>query len=195
MTLDTLHDLLVSQLRDLHAAERQVLLIWPQLAQEATSPALRLAIADHRQETTLQVARLVEALDLLGEGPDGPRSRGMEGLLVETLTLISAKGHAAVVDAAILAGCLQVEGYELVGYGTAIELADTLGLDQVVDLLSRTLVEEDAARRRLEMIARTEIHPAAGAAVVRVGPVDDGAIPITSAPSRRRARRASNQGT
>lgn len=195
MALDTLHDLLIAQLRDLHAAERQVLLIWPQLAQEATSPALRMAIADHRHETSLQVARLIEALDLLGELPDGPRSRGMEGLMVETLTLISAKGHPAVVDAAILAGCLRVEGYELVGYGSAIEFADALGLDQVVDLLARTLVEEEATRRRLEMIARTEIHPAARDAVALASPEDDGAIPITSAPSRRRGARAGSRGS
>jgi ferritin-like metal-binding protein YciE len=190
MALDTLLDLLAAQLRDLHAAERQVLLIWPQLSQEASSSALRLAIADHRRETALQMARLIEGLELLGCDADGPRSRGMEGLMVETLTLISAKGHPAVVDAAILAGCLRVGAYEQAGYATAIEVADTLGLDQLVDLLGQTLIEEEATRRRLEMIARTEVHPAAREAVAHPWTDADGAIPITSAPSRRKGTRA-----
>ncbi|HET9065554.1 MAG TPA: DUF892 family protein [Gemmatimonadales bacterium] len=192
MPFSSLQQLLTSQLRDLYSAERQVLLIWPQLAQQVRSSALREAIESHRAETGRQLARLIEILDSLNQAATGLRSRGMEGLLVELLTQLAAGNPSPVRDAAILAGCQRVESYEMAGYSSTISIARALDLPLAVRLLSATLSEEEAARRRLEMIATAEIHPAAidHAVLARTAIREAEAIPITSARSLRGGLRA-----
>jgi ferritin-like metal-binding protein YciE len=193
MSSSSLQNLLVSQLRDLYSAARQVLLIWPQLAQQVRSTSLREAIEGHRAETGMHLARLIEMLDALGRPATGVRSRGMEGLLVELLTQLAAEGGTtAGRDAAIVAGCQRVEAYELAVYGNALALARTLGLESIAVLLTRTMTEEDTARRRLELIAVSEVHPAALAesSLASRPAADAEAIPITSAPSLRGGLRA-----
>ncbi len=192
MSFSSLQQLLTNQLRDLYSAERQVLLIWPQFVQQVRSSSLREAMESHRAETGRQLARLIEVLDSLNQSATGLRSRGMEGLLVELLTQLATGNPSPVRDAAILAGCQRVESYEMAGYSSAISIARALDLPQAVQLLSATLVEEEAARRRLEMIATAEIHPAAitYASVVRTAILEAEAIPITSARSLRGGLRA-----
>ncbi len=192
MSFSSLQQLLTNQLRDLYSAERQVLLIWPQFAQQVRSSSLREAMESHRAEAGRQLARLIEVLDILNQSATGLRSRGMEGLLVELLTQLATGNPSPVRDAAILAGCQRVESYEVAGYGSAISIARALDLPQAVGLLSATLAEEEAAGRRLEMIATAEIYPAAVAyaSVVRTPVLEAEAIPITSARSLRGGLRA-----
>ncbi len=192
MSLTSLQNLLVNQLRDLYSAERQVLLIWPQLAQQVRSTALREAIETHRAETAMHLARLIEILDALGRPASGVRSRGMEGLLVELLTQLASGEESSVRDAAIIAGCQRVEAYELAVYNSALTLARSLGHETAAGLIARTIAEEDRARRRLELLATSEIHPAAlrSSLADHVMVHETEAIPITSARSRRGGLRA-----
>ncbi len=182
MSLGSMHDLLVHQLRDLHSAERQILLVWPQLIQRASSRNLALALEDHRAETVRQIARLHEAFEMLEASPIGVRSRGMEGLLVECLTNVAEHADPAVRDAGMIADCQRVEGYELAVYGNARIFADALEHHQIVHLLDRTIAEEEAADARLAEIAEHEVNPLALASAMREAAEQDGvAIPITRA--------------
>lgn len=192
MPFTSLQQLFVGQLRDLYSAERQVLLIWPQLSQQVRSSALRDALESHQAETGRQLARLIEILDQSDRGTNGYRSRGMEGILVELLTQLAGGHPSAIRDAAIVAGCQRVESYEISGYSSALALAHALDLPQAVTFLEATLAEEKAATRRLEMIALAEVHPLALALGSFTGshPYEAEAIPITSARSLRNGVRS-----
>ncbi len=167
MTLNSMHDLMVHQLRDLYSAERQVLLVWPQLAELADSERLRIALEHHREETLRHIARLDEIFEVLGLSPRGVRCRGMEGLLVDALAEATAQPDAALRDASIVANCQRVEGYELAVYGTSRIFAESLDLERVVKLIEQTLGEEEAADAALAAIAESEVGPAALAATRR----------------------------
>ena len=192
MTLDTMNDLLVHQLRDLYSAERQILLVWPQLIQRTSSRRLALALEEHRGESVKQVARLLECFEMLDASPHGVRCRGMEGLLVECLAGLSEHSDPAVRDAGIIADAQRVEGYELAVYGTARIFAEALEMPQIVAMLERTLAEEEAADRKLSEIAATEVNPAALSAAVRHDHSRGRtvAIPITRGLQLRRMRAA-----
>ena len=51
MSLNTLHDLLVDELKDLYSAENQLLKALPKMAKAATSPKLKAAFEDHLEQT------------------------------------------------------------------------------------------------------------------------------------------------
>lgn len=183
MSLASMHDLLVHQLQDLHSAERQILLTWPQLIQRAASRNLALALEEHRAETVRHIARLHECFEMLEATPHGMRCRGMEGLLVECLANLTEHRDPAVRDAGMIADCQRVEGYELAVYGNARIFAEALDHAQIVVLLDRTIAEEEAADARLAVIAEYEVNPLALASALRRDHDDEEgvAIPISRA--------------
>jgi ferritin-like metal-binding protein YciE len=153
MQLQTLDDVLLEQLADLHSAETQLVQALPQVANSASTPELRTALEDHLEQTRGHVRRLEEAFSQLGTPIPKEHCEGMEGLLKEGKDIIAAKGDPTAKDAALIAAAQRVEHYEIAGYGTARTLADQLGHDDVKRLMNETLDEEAAADQKLTKIA------------------------------------------
>ncbi len=65
MSMDSLHDLFVNELKDIHSAERQITKALPRLAKAAQSPELRKAFEKHLAQTEVQIERLdrIDAID------------------------------------------------------------------------------------------------------------------------------------
>ena len=169
MALDTIHDLLVQQLRDLYSAERQIVRVLPKLVKRASNRDLADAFAGHLEQTRNHVTRLERCFQLLDESARGPKCRGMEGLLAEGGEMLEATGDFSVVDAGLVADAQRVEHYEMSAYGTAHTLADILGQSEVKGLLAETLAEEKAANEKLGDIASRQLYQVAptGAAAER----------------------------
>ncbi len=161
MSLDTMHDLLVHELRDLLNAEGQVLKALPKLAEQATNKTLVAGLTRHVQQTKAHQQRLEECFELLEVSSQGKRCKGMEGLLAEASELAEEAQNDEVRDAAIIAGCQKVEHYEISGYGTARAFAMKLELAEVAAVLRETLMEESATNEALTAIAETEVNAVA----------------------------------
>ncbi len=155
MKLETLQDLFVEQLKDLHSAEDQILKALPKLAKTASSPELKQAFEHHLEQTKTHVERLDQVMEKLDVTGRGKKCKGMEGLLEEgeeTLAMKS-KGAPAVLDAAMIADAQRVEHYEIAAYGTVCTYAKQLGLRDAMDLLHLTLDEEEQTDKRLTDLA------------------------------------------
>jgi len=159
MSLDTLDDLLVQQLRDLYSAERQIVRTLPKLVKASANAALVQAFQDHLAQTEQHVKRLVECFRILKSTARGPKCQAMAGLLEEGGEMLRMSGDAGVRDAGIIADAQRVEHYEMSAYGTSIALARLLGHRDVVKQLEATLEEERAADARLTEIAQQQLYP------------------------------------
>jgi ferritin-like metal-binding protein YciE len=126
MKLGSLHELLVSELRDLYSAENQLVKALPRVAKAAIAGALQTAINDHLEETERQVERLDEIFESLEEKRRGAKCKAMEGLLEEGKEIMHADADDSVRDAALIAACQRVEHYEIAGYGCARTFARLL---------------------------------------------------------------------
>jgi ferritin-like metal-binding protein YciE len=158
MSLETMEDLLVHQLRDIYNAEKQILKALPKLAKQVTNETLEQALLDHVEETQGQVARLEECFELLEVSSRGKKCKAMEGLLAEGSEFAEEAEDDDIRDAGLIGECQKVEHYEISAYGTARALAEKLGLDEVVELLTATLEEESAANEKLTEIAESEVN-------------------------------------
>jgi ferritin-like metal-binding protein YciE len=161
MSLDTLHDLMVNELKDLYSAETQLVKALPKMAKAAGSESLRTAFTEHLEQTKGQVARLDEIFALIDASPRGKKCKAMEGLVEEGSEMAAEKGEDAVRDAGLIAAAQRVEHYEIAAYGSTIAYARLMGHDAVVDLLQATLDEEKAADTLLTELAESEVNPAA----------------------------------
>jgi Mn-containing catalase len=151
-----LEDLLVEGLRDLLHAEGQLVKALPKMVEAANAGALRLAFETHLEQTKGQVERLKEVFTLLGAPAKAKPCKGMAGLIEEGDEVIEegAEKDNVAADLALIAAAQKVEHYEISGYGTARTMASQVGLPVVVDLLSKSLAEEEISDNLLTQIAR-----------------------------------------
>lgn len=158
MALETIHDLFVRELRDLHSAEQQILEALPKMAKAAHSDRLAQAFDDHRLQTEVHRDRLDQVFRMVDAASNGEPCNGMAGLLAEGGKLLSERPSSDVLDAALIGAAQRVEHYEMAGYGCARTYARLLGLDDAVRLLQQTLDEEGQADHALTQLAETQIN-------------------------------------
>ena len=153
MSLKTLEDLFVHELRDLASAEKQLIKALPKMAESATSPELRSGFEEHLKQTKNQAQRLERIFEELGEKPKGKKCRGMVGLIEEGEEMADSF-EEDVRDAGLISAAQRVEHYEIAAYGTAREYARILGEDQAATLLQATLGEEKETDKKLTELAK-----------------------------------------
>lgn len=190
--MNTLHDLYVSELKDLYSAENQILKALPKMIKAATHKELKRAFTVHERQTQQHVKRLERIFKELGEKPTGKKCVGMEGLLEEGKELMKEKPEADVLDAGLIAAAQHVEHYEMAGYGCVRTYAGALGYDNHRELLQTTLNEEGETDHLLTEIAERSVNADAEDG----GDASDDAEESGSRPARKSAaKKASTPST
>ncbi len=151
--LNTLHDLLIEELKDLYSAETQLVKALPKMAKAACSPELKKEFTSHLEQTKVHVERLESVMELLESSPKGKTCKAMKGLIEEGEETIKEKAEDCVKDAALICAAQKVEHYEIAGYGTVRTFAKLLDLDEVADILQETLEEEGEANKALTLLS------------------------------------------
>lgn len=163
MSVSSMDELLVDELKDLYSAEKQITRALPKLVRATTSDKLKQAFQSHLEETQGHVERLEKAFEILGIGARGKTCHGMQGVLEEGAEVIEETEKSSLRDAALIAAAQRVEHYEMAAYGSVREYARLLGQNEIVSLLDETLKEEKAADEKLTSIAKS-VNPDAKAA-------------------------------
>jgi len=159
MKMENLEDLYLHTLQDLYSAEEQMIENLPKMAKAASSEELRRAFNEHLEETKRQRDRVAELFEELESEPEGPRCKGMEGIIKEGEELLKGKGtEKAVLDAALIAAAQKAEHYEIATYGTARTYAHQLGHDDAAATLDEILTEESKTNEKLTDLAESKIN-------------------------------------
>jgi len=154
-----LHELFADGIRDLYWAENHLVKALPKMISAATAPALVSAIESHLEETKTHVSRLEQIFELLGEKAIAKKCDAMEGLTKEGEGIVEeTEPGTATRDVGIILASQKVEHYEIASYGGLVQLATTLGLTDVADILAQTLAEEKNADTKLSDVAEKEIN-------------------------------------
>jgi ferritin-like metal-binding protein YciE len=144
-----LKDVLIDELRDMYSAENQLVKALPKLAKGAKNPTLKALFTAHLDETKVQVERLKQVFEHLEEKPTGEHCNGMEGVIEEGADALEKDEEGPSFDSGIIGAALRTEHYEIAGYTATIEMAKTLGLTNVVALLTSNLDEELGASKKI----------------------------------------------
>ena len=160
MSVGTIEELFVDELKDLYSAEKQITKSLPKLAKAATAPELKDAFESHLKETFGQIERLDKVFEILGKSSRGKTCNGMKGVLEEGAEVLDETEEGSVRDAALISAAQRVEHYEMAGYGCVRALATLLGQKEIAQLLDETLAEEKAADSKLNQLAK-RINPEA----------------------------------
>lgn len=155
-----LRGLLMQQLSELYAAEKDAVQVLTELARAASSPRLAYLFRLHAAETREHIARLRAILDDLGMRPQPLRTRGKRGLLEDCVAIASGMGAAPDIrDAALIAVAQHLEHDEIASYESVCTWAGLLGLQQAAGQLALTMAEERRAEGRLRRLSES-LHAA-----------------------------------
>ena len=155
-------ELLVEELKDAYSAEKQALRCMQKALRMASAPALREGIELHIEQTQVQIERVEQAMEKLQTRPGRKVCEAMRGLVEEAQHSIGEQdGKGPILDLVIVAGMQRIEHYEIAAYGTDIALAEALGEQEVVNLLTATLEEEKQTDLKLTEVTQQAIMPAA----------------------------------
>lgn len=154
MSVGTIEELFVDELKDLYSAEKQITKALPKMAKATTSPELRTAFETHLEETQGQIQRLDQIFEILAKSPKGKVCNGMKGVLEEGSEILEETDKGVLRDAALISAAQRVEHYEMAGYGSVREYAKLLGQTEIASLLDATLAEEKAADKKLSVISK-----------------------------------------
>jgi len=168
MQTPQLMKLFENELRDIYWAEKALAKVYPKMIKNATSDELIVTLTHQQRETVEQVDRLVRVFEHIDKKPVAKKCDGMAGIIMEAESILRECEKGAMRDAGIILSCQKAEHYEIATYGTLRQFAETLGLDDAVEILHATLEEEKAGNEKLTEIAVTTINLAAAGKIEEV---------------------------
>ena len=158
------HQFFIDELKDIYWAETHLLKALPKMKTAATSDELSKAFDKHLTETEKHVETLEKVFGILGEKAVGKKCEAMAGLLKEAEEIIGDTDKGTMVrDAGLILAAQKVEHYEIATYGTLRVFANTMGHNDVYDLLTKTLENEKATDVALTKIAESFVNEEASA--------------------------------
>jgi ferritin-like metal-binding protein YciE len=154
-----LEEYFLHELQDIYGAEKQLTKALPKMQKAATTEELKEALEEHLAVTQEQIARLEEVFELLEQKPQSKKCEAMEGITKEGETVIQETESGSMTrDAAIIMAAQKVEHYEIAAYGGLVQLAKTIGRDEIAEILAQTLEEEKETDQLLTEIAESSIN-------------------------------------
>ena len=147
------------ELKDIYWAEKNIVKTLPKMQKAATSQELQQAFEEHTQQSQTHVERLEQVFEILGAKAQAKKCDAMAGIIEEGKGIIeeTEKG-TATRDVGLILAAQKVEHYEIATYGGLAQLATTLGLEDIADLLRQTLEEEKETDVKLTDIAESDVN-------------------------------------
>jgi ferritin-like metal-binding protein YciE len=149
--MQTAHELYIHELNDMFSAEQMLVEALQEQADAASNPQLKKAFESHLAQTQKQVERLQRCFEEIGEEPEDEECKGMKGLVEEFRTFVQEKDPSPdILDHFACGAAAKVEQYEIKGYESLIELAESMEHNQAVKLLNQSLKEEESTLEKME---------------------------------------------
>jgi len=154
-----LENYFTESLKDIYWAEKHLVKALPKMQSAATTEELKSAIEAHITQTEEHTSRLEHVFKLLGKKAQAKKCDAMEGLIKEGESIVEETEDGSMTrDVGIIMAAQKVEHYEIATYGSLVQLAKTMGQDEVADILAQTLQEEKETDQGLTEIAENDVN-------------------------------------
>ena len=153
MSMQTIEELFEHELKDIYSAEQSLLEALEQMANESYDREFKNGFKHHRKETQAQIKRLEKVYKTLGQKPETGTCPGIEGLIKEKKAFVRERPSDELLEFYNIGAAQKTERYEITAYEGLIDMAEKLGMSDVVELLEQNLQEEEMTLNRLKAIA------------------------------------------
>jgi ferritin-like metal-binding protein YciE len=115
---------------------------------------LKKAFEQHRKETAVQIERLQQCFELLGEKPEKTECHRIRGLIEEKQAFVEEDPSEDLIDVFNVGAASKVESYEICEYESLIDTAREMTHSKVAQLLNQNLKEEKETLRKMEAFSK-----------------------------------------
>lgn len=161
MTTATLEVLFKDTLSKMYYAEQRIAKALPKMQAAAQSVDLQMAFETHLEETMLQIDRLQQVFELIGQPAIAETCPVTDALIQAGDHAIAVYQGSPALDAALIAAAQGVEHYEIARYGALCAWADLLDMLEASDLMNLSLTEELGTDDALNDLADTSVNETA----------------------------------
>jgi ferritin-like metal-binding protein YciE len=156
----TAQDILVTELKEIHSAERQLSRAVPKLSRAISSQALKDALQARREQGAGIIEELDGFFEEMGVTKARPKNVAAEGLIEDMNEHLEEIDNPAFLDAVLLGAVQKLEHYCIAAWGTSASLGRLLDQPTVVTLMERLVAEGKRDDEALTQLAESEINPA-----------------------------------
>jgi ferritin-like metal-binding protein YciE len=146
-------DLFYYDLCAMYDAEQKLVQVLPQLAQECQDNQAREAFTQHEQETRQHVRNLEQCFQILGSQPMALENHTINGLKQDHDTFVQQQPPREALTMFDIDASYQGEHIEMAAYHRLIDTANSMGLQQCVQLFQQNLQQDEAEAKKLATIA------------------------------------------
>lgn len=135
----------------------------PLMIEKATNLGLKKNLALHLAETDQHKEAIRGICFQLGYPQEGEENPDMKNLLADSEASMNSPTAAGDMDAAIIAGAIKIEHYEIERYEAVSATAKALGYEGIAQRLRLTLEEERQADAKLNFLDKMYVQQSAEA--------------------------------
>jgi ferritin-like metal-binding protein YciE len=156
------YQLFMNELKEIYWAENHQIKMLPKMQKSAVNKELSKMLETHIKESHTHIETLENIFEFYGIKAIGKKCPAMEGLIEEArVNMEDTEKETMVRDAAMIFSAQKMEHYEIACYGTLRVFAETLGHQNVSEMLSNVLADEKAADAALTKIAKSFVNESA----------------------------------
>jgi ferritin-like metal-binding protein YciE len=153
-------DILITELKEIHSAERQLSRVLPKLAKRTQSEPLRAKLEERMEQGTMLIEGLDRALEEMEVTKARPKNVAVEGLIEDINQHMEEIEDPKLLDPVLLASMQKVEHYCIAAWGTARSLAKAHQEQTVVELMEVALRDGKRYDEEMTELAESEVNPA-----------------------------------
>lgn len=156
--LNTLHDLLAYELKELLSTQQQLESVFYRMSEQTSDNELKQIFQEYGEETKQNQENLKKLCNELKIDTKGAESPTMEGIMAKANNLLEGNANAEVRDAGLITVAQTIAHYEMANYGAARSYALRLNMDNAANFLDDAIREEKEANKRLTELAEQKIN-------------------------------------
>lgn len=156
--LESLDDLLVSEIQHLFSIKEQKLNLLSEMIQKVGDRQLRRTLVSFQEEVKQQKTRLEQISIKFNLELEEDNYKSMAGLVEEAKGFMAMDTTPDIMDAGLTATMQRIANLELASYGTVCNYAYILGYEEVGQLLHESLKEQIEAQEKLNKLATEKIN-------------------------------------
>ena len=149
-----LHELFLSELGNMHSAEKQLAKALPLMAKAAESKDLKALLETHQKETKGHAEAIEEIVESSGAKLPKKTCYAMRGMIEEGVVGMVKNMKSPILDTALITAGRKIEQYEIASYGTLCRWAKDLGCAHELTVLVSILNQEKLADTLLAELFR-----------------------------------------
>jgi ferritin-like metal-binding protein YciE len=152
-------DLLLTELKQIYSAERQLSRALPRFAKQVTTDQLRQLLEQRREQGAKLIEQIEDAFEDMHTSRGRQKNIAAEGLIEDTQQHLEEVEDDSLVDPLLLAGVQKIEHYCIAAWGTAASMGRLLGAGKVTKTMEQVLKEGKEFDKQMTRLAEEEVNP------------------------------------